>query len=712
MEPTGGSTRAGLRGPPARVRGPRRLHARPARRRGAVRARVHPRRVGQAADRAVGRRADAGHAGPARHRRPDLLLLDEPTNHLDLGALEWLEEHLRRRARRRCSWRRTTGPSSTRRSTRIWELRDRRLTVFRGDYSAYHRQREERDVRAVKDADTQAEEIARERELVQRYRSHRKFSKMHEHEARLERLQAERVEAPKAGRRGCACPPARWPAAGRRGPGEIVVRIEGLVVGYLPGSRRGDARRLARHRAASVVATVPFLAAPARRPDRDRRPERRGQDDAAADDRRGAAAARRDAHLRQRRPARLPRPAARRGDPRRDRPRRAARGDPGHARRGAQLTSPGSCSAATTRSRRSASCPAASARGSSWPCSGSSRRTCSSSTSRRTTSTSRPARRSRRSCASRRRRCSSCRTTGGCSRRSATAVGRRRRPGGAVRRRLSGMAGGGGRRLDGRRRRVEAARLHGRPGPVRGRTADAADRPRRGRSPPVARPASSATRRRPGRRRQPPRDGDAAAARRSSRRTPIGARRRAVDAELTRLGLRKNQLELALGDPGGRRELRGDAAGHERACRRRARRSRRPRTPGWSSRSGRRDRPDDPRGAGRPVRIGLTGPIGCGKSTVAGWLAERGAVVDRRGPASPARCSEPGEPALDAVIARFGDAVCVERGRQARPGGARPDRLRRPGRARGLEAIVHPAVRPRILAALEDAGSGRARRWS
>ena len=24
-----------------------------------------------------------------------------------------------------------------------------------------------------------------------------------------------------------------------------------------------------------------------------------------------------------------------------------------------------------------------------------------------------------------------------------------------------------------------------------------------------------------------------------------------------------------------------------------------------------------------PVRIGLTGPIGCGKSTVAGWLAER-----------------------------------------------------------------------------------------
>ena len=44
---------------------------------------------------------------------PDLLLLDEPTNHLDLGALEWLEEHLRRRPDR--SWSRpTTGPSWTR----------------------------------------------------------------------------------------------------------------------------------------------------------------------------------------------------------------------------------------------------------------------------------------------------------------------------------------------------------------------------------------------------------------------------------------------------------------------------------------------------------------------------------------------------------------------------------------------------------------------
>src|SRR5919109_1099570 len=52
--------------------------------------------------------------------------------------------------------------------------------------------------RAGKDAETYATDVVREQELVQRYRSHRKFSKMHEHEARLERLQAERVDAPKA----------------------------------------------------------------------------------------------------------------------------------------------------------------------------------------------------------------------------------------------------------------------------------------------------------------------------------------------------------------------------------------------------------------------------------------------------------------------------------------------------------------------------------
>src|SRR5207342_2675124 len=131
---------------------------------------------------------------------PDLLLLDEPTNHLDLDALEWLEEHLRRRAGSLlvASHDRAFLDATV---DRVWELRDRKLTAFRGDYSAYHRQRIERDARAANDVSTQADSIAREQELVQRYRSHRKFTKMHEHEARLERLEAERRDAPRSGRK-------------------------------------------------------------------------------------------------------------------------------------------------------------------------------------------------------------------------------------------------------------------------------------------------------------------------------------------------------------------------------------------------------------------------------------------------------------------------------------------------------------------------------
>ena len=180
---------------------------------------------------------------------PDLLFLDEPTNHLDLGALEWLEDHLRRRSGSLlvASHDRAFLDATV---TRIWELRDRKLTAFRGDYSAYHRQREERDAFAVKSADSHEQQIERERELVQTYRSHRKITKMHEHEARLERLLASREEAPKTARM-LRLPGIGLVGAGPVRSGEIVIRAEQLVVGYLPDK---------------VVARAPFLAA--RRGDR------------------------------------------------------------------------------------------------------------------------------------------------------------------------------------------------------------------------------------------------------------------------------------------------------------------------------------------------------------------------------------------------------------------------------------------------------------
>ena len=189
---------------------------------------------------------------------PDLLLLDEPTNHLDIGAIEWLEEHLRRRsgALLVASHDRAFLDATV---ARVWELRDRRLTVFRGDYSSYHRQRMERDARAEKDAETQAQQIEREVELVQRYRSQRKHVKMHEHEARLERLREEKTEAPRKSSRSLRLH-GRTLAGGPVRSGELVIRMEDLAVGYLPG--RGALLPDGTDAPEPVtVAVAPFLAA-------------------------------------------------------------------------------------------------------------------------------------------------------------------------------------------------------------------------------------------------------------------------------------------------------------------------------------------------------------------------------------------------------------------------------------------------------------------
>ncbi|MCJ7712258.1 MAG: ATP-binding cassette domain-containing protein, partial [Chloroflexi bacterium] len=189
---------------------------------------------------------------------PDLLMLDEPTNHLDIGAIEWLEEHLRRRsgALLVASHDRAFLDATV---ARVWELRDRKLTVFRGDYSSYHRQRVERDARAEKDAESQAQQIEREVELVQRYRSQRKHTKMHEHEARLERLREGKLEAPRKSSRSLRLH-GRALAGGPVRSGELVIRLDGLAVGYLPG--RGALLPDGTDAPEPVtVAVAPFLAA-------------------------------------------------------------------------------------------------------------------------------------------------------------------------------------------------------------------------------------------------------------------------------------------------------------------------------------------------------------------------------------------------------------------------------------------------------------------
>jgi dephospho-CoA kinase len=106
------------------------------------------------------------------------------------------------------------------------------------------------------------------------------------------------------------------------------------------------------------------------------------------------------------------------------------------------------------------------------------------------------------------------------------------------------------------------------------------------------------------------------------------------------------------------------------------------------------------------VRIGLTGPIGCGKSTVAGWLGELGAhVIDADEVAR--QVTAPGSPELAAAVDEFGPGILradgsLDRAALGRIVFADPEALAR------LEAIIHPAVRPRILeaiAAAERAGA-------
>ena len=102
------------------------------------------------------------------------------------------------------------------------------------------------------------------------------------------------------------------------------------------------------------------------------------------------------------------------------------------------------------------------------------------------------------------------------------------------------------------------------------------------------------------------------------------------------------------------------------------------------------------------IRIGLTGPIGCGKSTVAGWLGERPGVVVIDADQVAREVVELGEPVLEAVFARFGEELRRDDGSLDRSTLGRIV-FADPAALRDLEAITHPAVRPRILAAIADA---------
>nr|WP_236757704.1 dephospho-CoA kinase [Aeromicrobium sp. PE09-221] len=102
------------------------------------------------------------------------------------------------------------------------------------------------------------------------------------------------------------------------------------------------------------------------------------------------------------------------------------------------------------------------------------------------------------------------------------------------------------------------------------------------------------------------------------------------------------------------------------------------------------------------MRVGLTGGIGSGKSTVSALLEEHGAVIVDYDLLA-REVVEPGEPALDAIAERFGDEVLTPAGELNRPAlGAvvfADDAARK-----DLEAITHPAIRQRAESVERQAG--------
>ena len=156
--------------------------------------------------------------------RPDLLILDEPTNHLDINATEWLENFLRgyQGAVLLVSHDRYFLDAVT---DTIAELEHQKLTVYKGNYSHFKKQKEERQLRQMELYNQQQAEIARLQDLIKRnMKADANSSNIRlKTQGRIERM--EKVEAVKS---AAAVVRARIDVKGAGRIGREVVRMENL----------------------------------------------------------------------------------------------------------------------------------------------------------------------------------------------------------------------------------------------------------------------------------------------------------------------------------------------------------------------------------------------------------------------------------------------------------------------------------------------------
>ncbi len=120
---------------------------------------------------------------------PNLLILDEPTNHLDFKTIMWLEDYLK-------SYRGAVLIVShdryflDRLCTSICEIERGILKRYRGNYSAFVRQREENDARQEKEYELQQKQVAKLEEYVAKNLVRASTTKM----AQSRRKQLEKTE--------------------------------------------------------------------------------------------------------------------------------------------------------------------------------------------------------------------------------------------------------------------------------------------------------------------------------------------------------------------------------------------------------------------------------------------------------------------------------------------------------------------------------------
>ncbi len=117
--------------------------------------------------------------------QPDLLLLDEPTNYLDLEGTLWLQEHLARYPATLIviSHDRDLLDSAV---GHILSLEQKKLTLWRGGYSSFARQRSERaalDQKLIKKQEAQRKHL---QAFVDRFRA--KATKARQAQSRLKML--------------------------------------------------------------------------------------------------------------------------------------------------------------------------------------------------------------------------------------------------------------------------------------------------------------------------------------------------------------------------------------------------------------------------------------------------------------------------------------------------------------------------------------------